>query len=311
MAMRFREKIQYAREFNRLLDKTKADNPSFAAAVPSAFGVGQAYQFAAPAFADLDGDGDADLFVGEGSGEGSGDGILYYKNEGSATAPSFTLQAGGYTGLPNVSSNRRLVPIFAPVDGDADFDAFVGEMRYDAQLTYYRKDPSGFTSQELPTGLVLSGGPDYARSATFADIDGDGDLDAFVSRTDSSYDSLITYFENTGSASDPAFTDRATSLGLGVTSDYGPAFPTFVDIDADGDFDAFVGDEDGNILFFRNTGTSASPSFAAAQPNQFGIAAVSNGPAVPAFVDIDADGDFDLFVGDDMGYIWFFENTNF
>ena len=59
---------------------------------------------------------------------------------------------------------------------------------------------------------------------------------------------------------DPIFNYVAANpFGL---SDVGSeASPTLVDIDGDGDLDAFTGNYDGNTLFFKNTGTVNSPSF--------------------------------------------------
>ena len=37
--------------------------------------------------------------------------------------------------------------------------------------------------------------------------------------------------------------------------------PAFVDIDGDGDFDAFIGEEYGTINYFENTGTNTAPVF--------------------------------------------------
>ena len=70
-----------------------------------------------------------------------------------------------------------------------------------------------------------------------------------------------------------------------------------------------MGDEYGDIHFFLNTGTSSDPSFASPISVPHGLTTVT-GPAFPTFVDIDADGDFDAFVGDGSGNILFFENTN-
>jgi hypothetical protein len=119
----------------------------------------------------------------------------------------------------------------------------------------------------------------------------------------------MSWYRNTGTASVPVFTDQSDDLGLVMpSSSY--AYPTFADLDADGDFDALVGDENGALWFFENTGTATSATFAAPVQNPFGIEAAAVGTAVPTLVDIDHDGDHDLFVGDANGDFWFFENTD-
>ena len=85
--------------------------------------------------------------------------------------------------------------------------------------------------------------------------------------------------------------------------------PAFADIDGDGDLDLFLGNYDGDTHFFRNTGTASTPAFAQeGGENPFGITNVA-GSAVPAFADIDGDGDLDLFIGNYDGYTQFFRNT--
>jgi len=213
---------------------------------------------------------------------------------------------------PVFAYGYNIVPVLAPIDGDADFDAFVGYVPYSGSptLAYYENigtlNSPDFNGPLDPPPDLDSVSADAGLTVTFVDIDGDGDLDAFVSLTDSLDGNSITYYRNTGSA--PMFEDQGTLPNLTISVG-NHALPTFVDIDADGDFDAFVSDQN-NILFFRNIGTPTAPAFAAAEVNPFGIASLDYSPIAPAFMDIDADGDFDLFVGDSAGNIWFFENTN-
>ena len=97
----------------------------------------------------------------------------------------------------------------------------------------------------------------------------------------------------------------------------------FVDIDHDGDNDLFVGKADGRIAFFLNQGSIADPFFRLMTENfvviHEGIDEKSNAThtqtildvgnnAAPEFVDIDSDGDFDLFVGSEDGHIFHYEN---
>lgn len=85
---------------------------------------------------------------------------------------------------------------------------------------------------------------------TFVEIDNDGDLDLFVSESGGN----INFYRNSGTATNPAFaleTKSFASIDVGFSE-----YPTFADVDNDGDFDLIVGESDGNVNFFRNTGTA-------------------------------------------------------
>ncbi len=143
---------------------------------------------------------------------------------------------------------------------------------------------------------------DFARPA-FADIDNDEDLDLFLG----DYEGNIHFYENIGTSANPVFaSDQPNPFGL--ISNGNLAFPTVADIDNDGDVDIFVGSYAGNILYFENTGTVSSPHFNTPQENPFGLTP-TNGFAAPCFVDIDSDGDLDLFAGEYEGNTKYFENT--
>ncbi|QCG95029.1 hypothetical protein E6C67_10215 [Azospirillum sp. TSA2s] len=147
----------------------------------------------------------------------------------------------------------------------------------------------------------LSGVGQYA-APTFADLDGDGDLDLLVGNKSGE----TVYFANVGTTLAPTFSLQGTNL-LGISSYNTYAAPRLVDIDGDGDLDLFIGSKDGGTRFFRNSGTSASPSFSLEGTNLFGI--VTDGYMVPSFADLDGDGDADLLMGTTSNGLLFYRNT--
>ena len=142
-----------------------------------------------------------------------------------------------------------------------------------------------------------------AGSPAFADLDDDGDLDLIFRNNN-----FITYFENTGTATNPHFVEWSElgSLDVGEGRE-----PTLADLDNDGDFDLAVGKERGAIDYFENTGTSINPDFVkrTGSDNPFISNNVGGSNNTPEFVDIDGDGDFDVVSGNIFGFIMYLENT--
>ena len=75
------------------------------------------------------------------------------------------------------------------------------------------------------------------------------------------------------------------------------AKPAIVDIDNDGDYDVFVGSSNGQMYYFKNTGSNSNivltkqTSTSAYPLHNVNIGGESN----PTFVDIEGDGDYDDF----------------
>ena len=283
-----------------------SSNPIFVAGALAPYGLSDVGFSASPTLADSDGDGDLDAYVGNRDGE-----TLLFRNTGTVSNPVFTTPANNPFGLSDVEGIAN--PTFADIDGDGDFDAFLGNN--DGITQFFRNtgtisNPVFAAPSTNPFGLIDVG---FRGNPTFADIDGDGDFDAFVGNNDG----ITQFFRNTGTISNPVFAAPSTNP-FGLIDVGGDASPTFVDIDGDGDLDAFVGNLYGDTLFFRNTGTAINPIFTTVVTNPFGLSNVGY-YANPNFVDIDGDGDFDVFissthVGDSYGHgrggdTLFFENT--
>ena len=139
----------------------------------------------------------------------------------------------------------------------------------------------------------------YWPDPAFVDIDADGDYDLFIG---DQYGN-IWFVENIGNPDSAVWASRI----LAFTINGSDASPTFCDIDADGDFDMFIGEfYSGGIFFVENIGTPSSPVWASPVEN-YGNINVGRRSA-PAFSDIDGDGDYDLFVGNQSGAIYYYEN---
>ena len=270
---------------------------SFAAPVQNPFGLVSTYEFAFPAFADLDGDGDLDLLVGEYYGT-----MKYFQNTGTTLSPQFAAPQVNPFGL--VSTYYYAMPAFADMDGDGDFDLLVGE--YYGVMQYFQNTGTALNPHfahpvENPFGLS----PTYGLAIpSFADLDDDGDMDLLVGE---GYGTM-QYFQNVGSGSVPEFAPPLENP-FGLDSTLNLAIPAFADLDRDGDLDLLVGEYDGVMQYFQNTGSAQTPNFGLPVANPFGLSQTYYF-ALPAFADLDSDGDADLLVGEYYGVMEYFENLD-
>lgn len=146
---------------------------------------------------------------------------------------------------------------------------------------------------------MAAGGIDQPRFQ-FTDIDGDSDQDLFILDRD---ERLMFYRAVNGTYLLESRSDFGLSAG---------AWFRFTDIDNDGDQDFFTSGPFSEVSFYTNIGSPVSPQFqltAAAVKDTSGIPLFSERFSVPAFADIDADGDDDLFSGSQSGSITFFRNV--
>ena len=210
--------------------------------------------YSSPTFADLDGDDDPDLIVGAGYD------IAYFENTGTVASPNFTQRTDAANPFNDITVGSWSTLALADLDGDGDQDLAVGNS--EGGVLYYENIGTsaspGFKQRidaDNPFNNITIG---YVGTPVFVDIDSDNDFD-LVTWSNSDY---LYYFENTGTTSNPSFTQRTASDNplQGLTAGYDAA-AEFVDLNGDGHLDLIVGNYVGAIHYFKNTGTPENPKF--------------------------------------------------
>ncbi len=261
------------------------------------------------AFADIDGDGDLDLFWGDFFEQG----LLFIENSGSCATPRLNGDPVQFpVGDPVLTSGYNAMA-FGDVGQDGNLDLLIGVLggAFNPNLT--TADNLYFLRQESPGEFELT----TRRYITTIDVgnesipqlvdwDADGDLDlVLANKIDPAnlQSSRMYRFENIGSDRDPIFQMRGY---LPIEGSYHYA-PAFADLDGDGNFDMMLGSWRSTVAWYRNTGTRLQPDFELVDPEIIKLTRGSN--STPALVDIDDDGDLDLFVGEASGALNFYRNT--
>ena len=275
--------------------------PNFALPVQNPFNLGplQSNDFIFPHAVDIDGDGDLDIMAGTGDGT-----MNFYRNTGSQGNPNFILPTSFPFGFGALASSFAVH--FADLDGDGDFDCLAGGTY--GQLDFYENigqanNPMFSAPNPVPFGLDSVYG--VVTLPELGDLDGDGDLDLMMSNGANGW----VYQENVGNPTSPNLPSWVISpFGLGGFMAYN-GVPALRDLDQDGDLDILTSTDDGSFLYFENTGTPTSPSFASGVVNPFGLQPQSYTLMIDV-ADIDGDGDLDVIANQyDTGQWLYFENN--
>jgi len=258
-------------------------------------------KYSTPTFADIDKNGTFDLFVGTGSGIYDGQ-ITLYKNTGTPKFYKFDTSEYGFASI-DVGSNST--PFLAKLNDDDFLDLLVGasDGSVDVHLNNGTASNPSFASTPDYSTIVDVG----ERSApAVVDINDDGFSDLFVGEGNSfSQEDNINFYRNSGQALTQSLRNLVTEKLVAIFDVGKRSTPAFADINMDGKKDLFVGESDGNVSFYENTGTRANPAFTFRTEN---FAAVKLSFSAPTFEDINKDGDFDLFVGEIGGKIKRYDN---
>ena len=271
-----------------------------------------------PTFADIDGDDDLDLFSGNIIGT-----LNYFNNSGlNNNIPTFNLESNFWQEIYIVGQSRHGASAisFIDLDNDQDLDLSWGD--YFQQSLYIVSNIGSQLNPIMDNDNIITQFPydNPVNTAglnlpSFIDIDNDNDSDLFVTTLSGAYGYQLTnnfmFYENV--ENDYLLQTYNYIDTVDLLSDINPKF---VDIDFDGDLDLFIGTNYdptsfpwiGRIVFYENIGTDIdnNPVWELDSNNFLNMDLGNN--LFPEFIDIDHDGDLDLFIGNYNGIVHFFEN---
>ena len=288
-----------------------------------------------PAITDIDGDGDLDILIAEFS---TGKTLELYRNvQTEQKLPcgnlqfvqqtnwwggisecdgcnSFVFNAHCRVAAPLHSGHSGSSLLLLDIDADGDKDLVMGAVQCDNLVLMENqgdKDNAvmmGFTPA-FPAIKPVS----LAKfpAAFYEDVTFDGIPDMLVTPqvTDDiwnmDFQTSTLLYRNAGAANKPVFNFVQNDFLQGQIMDVGEgAFPTFTDLDGDGDLDMLVGNHasyqnniySASISFYRNTGTTAAPAFELIMDDFLNLKNRQLFALKPAFADVNGDNLPDLIL---------------
>lgn len=231
-------------------------------------------------FADVNNNGLQDAIVSPSEPNASKDidNVWLYTNTGTASLPEFSFTRKDFLARDMLDFGTGSHPKFVDFDGDGLLDLIVGNAGYfesydsisfvttrRAQLAYYRNTGTAeqpeFSLETLDYDS-LSHLKARGLFPEFADFDGDGDLDMITGTISGE----LYYFENIAGAGNLPEFQLADSFYMEIFAGTYTK-PVLYDLNKDGLLDLIVGQYNGTLYYFKNTGTASAPQFSSTPNN--------------------------------------------
>jgi hypothetical protein len=254
--------------------------------------------------------------------------LFQLPNEGTLLTPEINTFAAFPPSTPNINPVLYPAPYFEDVDGDGVKDLMVSSNIF--------AKPAGFLNLDLArsnrfyrnSGSDVAPVFDYVQNdflqadmidvgdnavPAFADFDGDGDQDLFISRGSTpQFVSTIVLYENTGNASNPSFKLRTNDyLNFSFVSFYNIKLQ-FADIDGNNTHDLVFTATDFNsgatLLYYVSNKSQTAHDFSGQFLIQANFSLSFNENL--CITDVDSDGRADILAGRNDGSLEYWKNNS-
>lgn len=278
--------------------------------------------FPAAFYLDVNNDGVKDLLTSPNLGNDIGETyevVWFYENTGTNENPIFELRQKDLFTEDMIDYGTGAQPVFVDYNQDGLQDLVVGNKSFfvpggnrNARVFLYENVGTATTpkyelkNEDLFDLNVFSQNA-WRFTPTFGDLDGDGDLDALIGEA---FGNLF-YAENIAGEGQP-FQFSAATFGFQNIDVGQSSRPQIIDMNRDGLLDLVIGERNGNLNYFENTGTVNNPIFPEEPTNNFfgkvDARDINQVTGYTAPTVLEMDGRYQLYVGNERGKILVYNN---
>lgn len=274
-------------------------------------------------YEDIDGDAIRDLIVSVNKPNvgKNHESVWYYKNNGADNLPDFELIQQDFLQDETLDYGEGSVPALFDYNGDGLKDLvigsrgyYLGSANYEPVLALYINTGTAtnpeFTLEDSDWLDVSGTGLGQYVYPAFGDIDGDGDQDMLLGDGSGG----VFLFTNSAGEGNPADLSLTGALSAdGENIDVGQSStPQLFDLNGDDVLDLIVGERNGNLNYFENTGTSTGANFTLVTDTLGGVSSIApnyfTGSSSPWFYRFD--NITYLVMGSESGTIFQYDNID-
>jgi len=237
---------------------------------------------------DLDDDGDLDAWVANSGGTSN---KVWLNQSGIQNGVAATFEHSGQ----NLGNQDSTSVCLGDVDDDGDLDAWVANRGSNRVWINQGGDQGGPAGTFEISGQALGDFESY--DIKLGDLDGDGDLDAWVANSGPNH----IWINQGGAQSNTPGVFAISDQALGNSTSEGVALG---DVDSDGDLDAWVANSGANQIWINQGGVQRGTEGTFQNSGQLFDASTS---ADVDLADLDNDGDLDAWVANRTGqpnHVW-------